>query len=54
MEENVNRLENPDSEQVDGGCLPDWEVTDLPAPPPYRFLNFRDAAAIFDILTATY
>ena len=37
MEENVNRLEDPDSEQVDGGCLPDWEVTDLPAPPPYRF-----------------
>ena len=22
---------------VDGGCLPDWEVADLPAPPPYRF-----------------
>ena len=20
-----------------GGCLPEWEVADLPAPPPYRF-----------------
>ena len=29
MEENVNRLEGSDSEQVDGGCLPDWEVSDL-------------------------
>ena len=31
METNVNRLEKPDSEKVDGGCLPDWEVADLPA-----------------------
>ena len=37
METNVNRLEKPDSEKVDGGCLPDWEVADLPAPPPYKF-----------------
>ena len=24
-------------ERVAGGTLPDWEVDDLPAPPPYQF-----------------
>ena len=24
-------------ERVPGGTLPDWEVEDLPAPPPYQF-----------------
>ncbi len=25
------------NERVDGGTLPDWEVDELPAPPPYKF-----------------
>ena len=25
------------NERVAGGTLPDWEVADLPAPPPYQF-----------------
>ena len=33
---NTNTNDSP-KETVDGGCLPDWEVADLPAPPPYRF-----------------
>merc|ERR1712098_702013 len=24
-------------EKVDGGCLPDWELAELPAPPPFQF-----------------
>ena len=34
---NTNVNDSSEKEKVDGGCLPDWEVADLPAPPPYRF-----------------
>ena len=37
MTENRNNPESSTAETVPGGCLPDWEVHDLPAPPPYRF-----------------
>ena len=37
MAENQNNTESSVAETVPGGSLPDWEVQDLPAPPPYRF-----------------
>jgi Mn2+/Fe2+ NRAMP family transporter len=37
MAETQNNIENVSKETVPGGALPDWEVADLPAPPPYRF-----------------
>ena len=37
MEQSNTNITDSPAEKVDGGCLPDWEVADLPAPPPYRF-----------------
>ena len=37
MEQSNTNISDSSEETVDGGCLPDWEVADLPAPPPYRF-----------------
>ena len=37
MEQSNTNISDSSEEKVDGGCLPDWEVADLPAPPPYRF-----------------
>jgi Mn2+/Fe2+ NRAMP family transporter len=36
-ETHSNVSDSPPKETVEGGCLPDWEVADLPAPPPYHF-----------------
>ena len=35
MEQSNTNINDSPEEKVDGGCLPDWEVADLPAPPPY-------------------
>ena len=37
MTENQSKPESSATGTLPGGRLPDWEVHDLPAPPPYRF-----------------
>jgi Mn2+/Fe2+ NRAMP family transporter len=37
VEASDNNFSDSQKDKVEGGCLPDWEVADLPAPPPYRF-----------------
>ena len=37
MEQSNTNLSDSKEDTVEGGCLPDWGVEELPAPPPYRF-----------------